>query len=67
MNTMFDQKSAQYGQPNDGAISTARQWRDFTIVGRDAKGNVGIVSTLNQHETEALVREAAPGLLEPAG
>jgi hypothetical protein len=63
---MFDTKNAHFGQPNDAAISQARQSRDFVIVGKGADGKVTLWATGNQQQTEALLREAAPAVLEPA-
>lgn len=63
---MFDTKNAHYGQPNNAARDATSKLRDFVVVGRDGDGNVSLWGTGNQRETEALIREAAPGILEPA-
>lgn len=63
---MFDAKNAHYGQPNDTVNNEARRFRDVTIIGRDKDGTVQLWSTGSQRDAEALLREAAPGVLEPA-
>jgi hypothetical protein len=63
---MFNPKNANYGQPNNTAIEHTRQFRDFVVVGRDKDGNTSLWATGDQRATEALLREAAPAILEPA-